>query len=126
MLGVVPKDTEVFMLDGTHWLPDTPFMCIPKGVTAEKLAVLIQLRAFMQLPEQQAGTCDRDYCYPGPVTDVPLSAAPTESQAVMRDYGRPQCDRWVADRPVETPLTPDRLVLALRRWDEQVGLKRAK
>jgi putative spermidine/putrescine transport system substrate-binding protein len=126
VLGVVPKDMEVFMLDGTHWLPDTQFMCVPKGVSAEKLPVLLRLMSFMLQPEQQAGTYDRGYFYPGPVTDVPLSAAPAESQAVVRDYGRPQYDRWIADHPVETPLTPDRLVMAFRRWDEQIGSKRAR
>ena len=126
VLGVVPKDTEVFMLDGTRWLPDTQFMCVPKGVSAEKFPVLLQLMSFMLMPEQQAGTYDRGYFYPGPVTDVPLSAAPPESQAVVRDYGRPQYARWIAERPVETPLTPDRLVMAFRRWDEQIGSKRTK
>ena len=126
VLGIVPKDMEVFMLDGTHWLPDTQFMCVPKGVAAEKLDVLLRLMAFMLLPEQQAGTYDRGYFYPGPVTDVPLSAAPAESQAVVREFGRPQYDRWFKDRPVETPLSPDRLVMAFRRWDEQVGSKRAR
>ena len=126
VLGVVPKEMEVFMLDGTHWLPDAQFMCIPKGVAAEKQAVLVQLMAFMLQPEQQAGTYDRGYFYPGPVTDVPLSAAPAESQAVVRDYGRPQYASWTTDRPIATPLTPDRLVMAFRRWDEQVGSKRAK
>ncbi|MGI4946452.1 MAG: extracellular solute-binding protein [Janthinobacterium lividum] len=126
VLSVVPQDTEVFMLDGTSWLPDTQFMCIPKGGPAEKLPVLLKLMAFMLQPEQQAGTYDRGYFYPGPVTDVPLSAAPAESQAVVREFGRPQYDRWIAERPVETPLTPDRLVLAFRRWDEQIGSKRAR
>ena len=126
VLGVVPKDTDVFMLDGTHWLPDTQFMCIPKGVPPDKLTVLLQLMAFMLRPEQQAGTFDRGYFYPGPVIDVPLAAASAESQAVVRDYGRPQYDRWIAERPLATPLTPDRLVAAFRRWDEQIGSKRAK
>lgn len=126
VLGVVPKDTEVFMLEGTHWLPDTQFMCIPRGVEAAKLPVLLQLMAFMLQPEQQAGTYDRGYFYPGPVTDVPLSAAPAESRDVVREFGRPQYDRWIAERPVATPLTPDRLVLAFRRWDEQIGSKKPK
>ncbi len=32
VLGIVPKEAAVFMLEGTHWVPDTQFMCIPKGV----------------------------------------------------------------------------------------------
>ena len=126
VLGIVPKECAVFMLDGTHWMPDTQFMCIPKGVAAEKLPVLLKLMAFMLEPEQQAGIYDRGYFYPGPVTTVPLSAAPAESQEVLRAFGRPEYDRWIAERPVETPLTPDRLVAAFRRWDEQVGSKKAR
>ena len=126
VLGVVPKEAEVFMLEGTHWLPDTQFMCIPKGVAPGRVEVLLKLMSFMLEPEQQAGTYDRGYFYPGPVTAVPLSQAPAESQQVIREFGRPQYDRWIADRPAETPLTPDRLVAAFRRWDEQIGSKRVK
>jgi putative spermidine/putrescine transport system substrate-binding protein len=126
VLGVVPKDMGVFMLAGTHWLPDTQFMCIPKGVAAEKLPVLLKLMAFMLQPEQQALTYDRGYFYPGPVSNVPLSQAPQESRDVIRDYGRPIYDEWIKTLPIETPLTPERLLLAFRRWDEQIGSKQKK
>lgn len=126
VLGIVPKEADVFMLEGTHWLPDTQFMCIPKGVASGRIDVLLKLMSFMLQPEQQAGTYDRGYFYPGPVTTVPLAQAPAESQQVIREFGRPQYDKWIADRPAETPLTPDRLVAAFRRWDEQIGSKRAK
>jgi putative spermidine/putrescine transport system substrate-binding protein len=126
VLGIVPKECDVFMLDGTHWMPDTQFMCIPKGVAADKLPVLVKLMAFMLQPEQQAGTYDKGYFYPGPVTTVPLSQAPADSQDVIREFGRPIYDRWIAERPIDAPLTPDRLVLAFRRWDEQVGAKKPK
>ena len=126
VLGIVPKECDVFMLDGTHWMPDTQFMCIPKGVAADKLPVLLKLMAFMLQPEQQAGTYDKGYFYPGPVTTVPLSQAPADSQDVIREFGRPIYDRWIAERPIDAPLTPDRLVLAFRRWDEQVGAKKPK
>jgi putative spermidine/putrescine transport system substrate-binding protein len=123
-LGIVPKEAAVFMLDGTRWLPDTQFMCIPKGVPADRLAVLLQLMAFMLQPEQQAGTYDRGYFYPGPVrAGVPLAMAPADSRATLAEYGRPIYDQWIADVPAETPLTPDRLVQAFRRWDEQIGAK---
>ena len=126
VLGVVPKEAEVFMLEGTHWVPDTQFMCIPKGVAADKVAVLLALMRFMLQPEQQALTYDRGYFYPGPVSDVKLTQAPADSQDAIRDYGRPIYDKWIAELPVETPLTPERLVAAFRRWDEQIGSKGAK
>lgn len=127
VLGIVPKEVEVFALDGTHWVPDTQFMCIPKGVPAEKVAVLLQLMAFMLKPEQQALTYDKGYFYPGPaVKDVTLAMSPAESQDVIRDYGRPLYARLIADLPVETPLAPDRLVAAFRRWDQEVGAKKSR
>ena len=127
VLGIVPKEMGVFMLAGTRWVPDTQFMCIPKGAPPDKLAVLLRLMAFMLAPAQQAGTYDRGYFYPGPVVaDVPLSMAPAESRAVLAEFGRPVYDQWIKDVPAETPLTPDRLVLAFRRWDEQIGAKAAR
>jgi putative spermidine/putrescine transport system substrate-binding protein len=114
------------MLDGTHWLPDTQFMCIPKGVAAAKIPVLMKLMNFLLQPEQQALTYDRGYFYPGPVSNVTLSQAPVESQAAIREFGRPVYDKWIAELPVETPLTPDRLLAAFRRWDEQIGSKAAR
>ena len=126
VLGIVPAEMKVFALDGTHWLPDTQFMCIPKGVAGEKLGVLLQLMNFMLQPAQQALTYDQGYFYPGPVIDVPLSQAPAASQQVVRDFGRPIYDEWIKTLPFETPLTPDRLVLAFQRWDEQIGAKISK
>ena len=41
-IGIVPKEAKVFMLDGTHWLPDAHFMAVPKGVAPEKLAAATQ------------------------------------------------------------------------------------
>ena len=126
VLGIVPKEMQVFMLAGTHWLPDTQFMCIPKGVGPDKIAVLLRLMSFMLEPAQQALTYDKGYFYPGPVSDTPLSMAPAESQAIIREYGRPIYDKWIAGLPIETPLTPERLVQAFRRWDEQIGSKKPK
>ena len=90
VLGVVPKEVEVFVLEGTHWVPDTQFMCIPKGVSDAKVAALLKLMSYMLQPPQQAGTYDQGYFYPGPVVkNVPLSMAPAESQSVMKEFGRP-------------------------------------
>jgi putative spermidine/putrescine transport system substrate-binding protein len=127
VLGIVPKETAVLMLEGTHWVPDTQFMCIPKGVPPDKLAVLLRLMAFMLQPAQQAGTYDRGYFYPGPViANAPLAMASAESREVLAEFGRPEYDKWIAETPAETPLAPDRLVQAFRRWDEQIGSKKPK
>jgi putative spermidine/putrescine transport system substrate-binding protein len=126
-LGVVPKEVEVFALEGTHWVPDTQFMCIPKGVPEEKVGVLLQLMSFLLQPEQQALTYDKGYFYPGPaVKGVTLAMAPAESQEVIREYGRPIYDRLITELPTEVPLTPERLVAAFRRWDQEIGSRKAR
>ncbi len=122
VLGIVPKEAAIATLKGFRWVGDAHYMCVPKGIPDQKLAVMVDLMAFMLKPAQQAYTYDEGYFYPGPaVKDVTLAMAPPESQAAIRDFGRPQYDRLIADNPVEVPLDADRLVLAFRRWDEQVG-----
>jgi putative spermidine/putrescine transport system substrate-binding protein len=123
-LGIVPKEAEVFALEGTHWIPDTQFMCIPKGVPDEKIGVLLALMSFMLRPEQQAFTYDKGYFYPGPaVKGVTLAMAPEESRNVIKDFGRAAYDDLIAKLPTEVPLTPEKLVAAFRRWDQEIGNK---
>ena len=122
VLGIVPKEAEVGTLKGFHWVSDAQYMCVPKGVPDEKLAILLDLMSFMLQPAQQAYTYDEGYFYPGPaVKNVPLDLAPPESQAAIKEYGRPQYERLIADTPIETPLDTDKIVIAFRRWDEEVG-----
>ncbi len=122
-LGIVPKEAEVFALDDTHWLPDTQFMCVPKGIVAEKVDVLLALMSFMLKPEQQALTYDKGYFYPGPAAKgVSLAAAPMESREIVKEFGRSAYyDPLVAKLPTEIPLAPEKLVLAFRRWDQEIG-----
>jgi putative spermidine/putrescine transport system substrate-binding protein len=121
-LGIVPKDAGIFVLAGTQWMPDTQFMAIPKGVSDDKVAVLLRLMSYMLQPQQQAATFDRGYFYPGPaVRGATLAMAPSESQDVIREFGRPEYDKLIAELPFATPLAPDKLVLAFRRWDQEIG-----
>jgi putative spermidine/putrescine transport system substrate-binding protein len=123
-LGIVPKEAEVFALEGTHWIPDTQFMCIPKGVPEAKISVVLALMSFMLKPEQQAVTYDKGYFYPGPaVKGVTLAMAPQESRDILKEFGRLTYDDLIAKLPTEVPLTPERLVAAFRRWDQEIGSK---
>jgi putative spermidine/putrescine transport system substrate-binding protein len=126
-LGIVPKEADVFVLDGTRWIPDTQFMCIPKGVAEEKIGVLLGLMSFLLKPEQQAVTYDKGYFYPGPaVKGVTLAMAPQESRDVLAEFGRPIYEDLIAKLPTEAPLTPERLVAAFRRWDQEIGSKASR
>jgi putative spermidine/putrescine transport system substrate-binding protein len=127
VLGVVPKEAKVAALKGFHWVADAHYMCVPKGLSNEKLAVLLDLMSFLLTKEQQAYTYDEGYFYPGPaVKDVPLSMAPKESQDAINEFGRPEYEKLIADNPIELPLQPDQMVVAFRLWDEQVGGSKRK
>jgi putative spermidine/putrescine transport system substrate-binding protein len=122
VLGVVPKEAKVAALKGFHWVADAHYMCVPKGLSNEKLAVLLDLMNFLLTKEQQAYTYDEGYFYPGPaVKGVTLDMAPPESQAAIKEFGRPEYEKWIAENPIELPLQPEQMVVAFRMWDEQVG-----
>jgi putative spermidine/putrescine transport system substrate-binding protein len=123
-LGVVPKEAEVGVLKGFHWVTDAQFFCIPKGVSNDKIAVLLALTSYMLTKPAQATTYDKGFFYPGPaVKDVTLEMAPADSQAVIKEYGRPMYAKLIAEVPTETPLPADKLVYAFSRWDQQIGAK---
>jgi putative spermidine/putrescine transport system substrate-binding protein len=127
VLGVVPKSAEIRQLSGpqgTIWVADAQFMAVPKGISQDKLAVVLDLMAFMLQPAQQAMTYDNGYFYPGPaVKDVPLALAPRESQDAIKEFGRPEYDGLIAGSPIEVPIFGSVLVTAHRKWDQEIGSK---
>ena len=126
-LGIVPKEAKVGTLAGFHWVVDAQYMYVPKGIDAERLGVLLDLMSFMLEKPQQAMTYDDGYFYPGPaVKDVPISMAPSDSQDVLREYGRPEYAQLIDSAPKEIPIDADALVYAFRRWDEQIGSRKTK
>jgi putative spermidine/putrescine transport system substrate-binding protein len=52
--------------------------------------------------------------------------APAESQQIIKEFGRPEYEKMIADNPLELPLLPDKLVYAFSRWDEQIGGAKTK
>ena len=127
VLGTVPKEAAVTTLEGFHWVADAQYMTVPKGVSNDKLAVLIDLMNWLLQPAQQAYTYDQGYFYPGPaVKGVTLDMAPAESQAAIKEFGRPEYEQLIANNPIELPLPPEKLVVAFRIWDEQVGTQKIK
>jgi putative spermidine/putrescine transport system substrate-binding protein len=127
VLGIVPKEAKIATLKGFHWVTDAHYATIPKGLDPERLAVLLDVISFILQPAQQALTYDEGYFYPGPaVKDVPITMAPKDSQDAIREFGRPEYEKLIADAPKELPLEPNTMVLAFRRWDEEIGGKKTK
>jgi len=122
VLGIVPKEARIAALKGFHWINEAQYWAVPKGVSNEKLAVILDLMSFMLTREQQAYIWDKGYFYPGPaVKNVPLEMAPAESQQAIKEFGRPEYADLIANNPHETPLDPALTVAAFRRWDEEIG-----
>lgn len=122
VLGTVPKEAAIGTLSGFHWVTDAHYAVIPKGVTTDKQAAVLNLLQDMLTPQQQAKAYDKGYFYPGPaVKDVPVGMAPAESQQALQEYGRPEYDQLIASNPLETPLDAKSLVAAFDRWDREVG-----
>lgn len=123
-LGIVPKEAKIAVMKGHHWVSDANYMVVPRGLPPDHLAVVLDMMEYVLQPKMQAYAYDEGYLYPGPaVKNVPLDLAPVASQAVIRDYGRPEYAALIADYPIELPLKPDQLILAFRRWDETIGSK---
>ncbi|HEY0526707.1 MAG TPA: extracellular solute-binding protein [Stellaceae bacterium] len=126
-IGVVPKEAQVGKLDGFHWVADAQYLAVPKGIANDKLAVVLDLMAYLLTPEAQAYTYDDGYFYPGPaIKDVPVTMAPAESQQVIKEFGRPEYEQWIADNPIEIPLFGKDLVIAFQKWDQEIGGAKSK
>ena len=126
-IGVVPKEYKVVAFDNMTWVNDTQYLMVPKGVTGEKLDVVLDLMKFLLEPQQQAMTYDKGYFYPGPaVKNVPVSMAPKESQDVIKEFGRPEYEGWIAKFPHAQPLDSKQMVDAFRIWDQQIGTQKTK
>ncbi|TCC51358.1 extracellular solute-binding protein [Kribbella capetownensis] len=127
VLGTVPKEAAITPLKGFHWVTDAHYAVVPKGVSTDKQAAILQLLQFMLTPEQQAKAYDKGYFYPGPaIKGVDLSNAPQESQDAITEFGRPEYDKLIADNPNEVPLDAKGLVAAFDKWDREVGGSKVK
>ena len=127
VLGTVPKEAAVTLMQPHHWVSDAQYALIPKGVTADVMAADLALINWMLKPDQQAIAYDSGYFYPGPaVKGVTLDMAPAESQQVIKDFGRPEYDEWISKYPQETSLPADKQVAAFDQWNRLVGANAGK
>ncbi|MEP7288870.1 MAG: extracellular solute-binding protein [Chloroflexota bacterium] len=127
VLGNMPPDYKTVKLDGTTFIADSQFVAIPKGLDNDRLAVVLDLVAWMLKPDQQAIAYDKGYFYPGPaVKGVDVSMAPADSQKAIKDFGRPEYDDMAKNTPIVLPLNADNLVKAFAKWDKEIGGKKIK
>jgi putative spermidine/putrescine transport system substrate-binding protein len=121
-LGQVPENFKTQALKGFTWVTDAQYAAVPKGVSADKMAAILQVLQYALTPEQQAKTFDTGYFYPGPaIKDVTVDLAPQASKDVIAKFGRPEYDALIEDNPKATPIDAAALVKAFDTWDTQVA-----
>lgn len=121
-IGTVPAEADVAALEGTSWIMDSNFIAIPKGISNDKLAVVLDLINWMLTPEQQALAYDTGYMYPGPAVEgVTIDMAPAESQAVIEDFGRDKYEALIAQYPIVIPLDNTAMGAMFDKWDREIG-----
>ena len=122
LLRAVPRNFEAFTLEDTTLISDGHYAAIPDGLDAGRLAVALDLIAWLLQPEQQALAHDNAYLYPGPaVSGVTLEMAPEESREAIASVARPRFDQLIETLPVETQLDAAASVRAFEIWDERIG-----
>ena len=98
----------------------------PKGVAPEKVAVIVDLMAYLLTPEAQA------HAY----TEGILSGSRREERSTIdgaegkpgriKEYGRPEYEGWLKEFPHTQSLDAKAQVDAFRIWDQQVGAQKTK
>ena len=126
-LGIVPEEYKIAAFKNFTWVGDANYMAIPKGISEEKLKVVLELMGYLLKPAQQAYMYDHGYMYPGPaIKGVTLDMAPKESQETIEKFGRPEYASLIADNPTEAPLDAKPLVAMFDKWDREIGAAKMK
>jgi putative spermidine/putrescine transport system substrate-binding protein len=122
VLGVVPKEAKVGTFAGWHWVTDAHYMCMPKGLVPDHIAVVLDLMQYLLKPQQQAMEYGNGYLYPGPaIRGITLAMAPRDIQAQLAGYIRPEYDKWIPAAPKEVPLDAQSMVAAFDKWTRDIG-----
>jgi putative spermidine/putrescine transport system substrate-binding protein len=124
VLGTVPAEMKWTTLEGFKWVTDAHYVVIPKGVSTDKQAAILQLIKFMLQPKQQAYNYGGLYFYPGPaVKDVPLSMAPQAMQDAAKKFDAAAFDPLIESVAKEPSLPAGAQVKAFAKWDREIGKK---
>jgi putative spermidine/putrescine transport system substrate-binding protein len=126
-IGTVPKEAKVVAFENTTWMMDATYLAIPKGQTADKLAVALDLMKWILTPSQQANAFDDGYMYPGPaIKGVTIGMAPASSRKVIATYGRPEYAALLAKYPALPQLPGKALGAMFDKWDQEIGAAKLK
>jgi putative spermidine/putrescine transport system substrate-binding protein len=99
-------------------------MLVPKGLDADRLAVVLDMLAWALKPDQQAFAFTTGGFYPGPaVQGVTLDQAPADVREPLKEFLRPEYDAAIAGGRTVPPLAPAPMMAAFAKWDALIGAK---
>ena len=127
VLGTVPKDIKVAPFDELHWVTDAHYAVVPKGVSADKLAVNMDLMKYMLSRSRRPSPTTRATSTPARRSRAStLDMAPAKSQKRSRSSAAPEYEQLIEEKPKETPLLGKALVKAFDKWDREIGGSKVK
>lgn len=119
--GVLPSTAKVATFSDQSWIVDGHYAVIPKGVTSDHIAVVLDLIKWLLRPDQQAGSYAQGLIT-YPVKGVKPSLADAKGQQIYQQYGRPDYyPKQLAAHPVQLPLSGTALQTAFDMWNRDIG-----
>lgn len=127
VMGAMAPECKQLFMDDLHWVTDSNFFAIPKGLSQEDIDLSLLFIEFSLSPEIQALMYDGGFMYPGPVIKgLTLADAPQESQDMLNAVLTPELLAAIENYPHVGPMSTTNLVKAFEIWDEQIGTNKIK
>lgn len=123
-VGMIPKESKIFILPNTTFVIDGHYWAIPKGVSEREKEVVLDMMAFLLKPEQQAYTYEG---FIGPVVKgASVDLAPNDIRDLYKGVWRPEYSEILTKYPHTPALGVKDLVAAMDKWDQEVGAKKVQ
>lgn len=126
-MGAMAPECKQLFLDDLHWVTDSNFFCIPKGLDEQDVELGLLFMEFCLSSEIQPLMYATGFMYPGPVIEgITLADAPQESQDALNPVITQDLLDGIKNFPHEGPMSTTNLVKAFEMWDTEVGTAKIK
>ena len=127
VMGAMSPDCKQLFMDDLHWITDSNFFAIPKGLDPQDVELGLLFIEFCLSEEIQPLMYDGGFMYPGPVRKgITLDMAPKDSQDMLNAVITQDLKDGIANYPHAGPMSTKTLVKAFEIWDAQVGTNKIK
>lgn len=120
--GLLPPDTLCTPFDDAPLLPNSLILAVPRGVPAERLALLDPVLAYLREPGPQRLAFGRGLI-PGNPARAGASVAASPHDRLWTAALTPELGAALTGRETAPPLAPDAEAAMLRIWDARIGAR---